>query len=613
MVVLSAERKQALVALLASEGYKTVENCRSWVGPYFMIDADKKHARCLLCAHEDKIYRIRFQTSNCAYHLQHSHGLPLPSETSVSGPSTVSSLPSLFERMRKNEVQRKTLLALAFAEGRLCYSILRVPSVRKAFGISVSEHTMKKEIRKLAAEVRSEVLQRIKNSYAACLMCDSTQADNTTGSWLNFCVVYGKQSFFFKGLLWTESLTGDRICELLRQVVEEIESSARVIVVSFCSDNGSNFVSGIEGYIAQYRPWAFFVRCAAHSIQLIVKDAISQQLPDIMQQMAASLAPFRQQQVQKMFRTVQEMQPATTALRIIKPVEVRWNSFYDAARRILDRWPAYVSAVSGTTVAGQFCTETWKNKLTAFCTAMKPFAAATDAVQADAFQVISLWDVMSKAGSEVVEIARSTEDSLTREICIALKNAYCSRWHSNLNHSHLSTILTFLDPGKRRTLNIQRLQMDSRSKFVSFCLGFILKKESPSSTEVAVRTTAISLQIERELGDYTLSANVFSHLRSFETDFITYWTAALNRDLLIAGAVLAMADIACTQADVERTFSVEGQLVDGRHNISFELLECEMTIRLNARHVLGDVMESLKRDTAEMSSSSLSGDEEVQE
>eukprot|EP00762_Andalucia_godoyi_P007486 ANDGO_07787.mRNA.1 hypothetical protein len=237
------------------------------------------------------------------------------------------------------------------------------------------------------------------------------------------------------------------------------------------------------------------MRCAAHSIQLIVKDAVTQQIPDFMHQMSASLAPFRQQEVAKIFHAMQVMQPATTPLRIVKRVDVRWNSHYNAARRVLDRWNAYSSAMGGTSVANQICSEDWKNKLTAFCTAMKPFACATDAVQADAFQAISLWDVFPKAGREVTEIRNASQDPLTIHLCNAVTNACTSCWSSNLNHSLLSTILAFLDPVKRRDLNIAGLEATAFRKTVDFCLEFSLKKEDPPSSVLSERRAEIKAQV----------------------------------------------------------------------------------------------------------------------
>eukprot|EP00762_Andalucia_godoyi_P002338 ANDGO_07527.mRNA.1 hypothetical protein len=527
MSVLTADRKKALIALLATEGFMVADKCRSWVASYFVVNGAQQ-ARCLLCAHDEKTYQIRFQTSNCAYHLQHAHAMSAPVEMSRTISGSSSNLPTLFERMKKNQAERKTLIAFAFADNRLSYKLLRNESFRQAFGVHMSEQTMKSEVRSLAAEVRSEVEKIVKSSYAACLMCDSTQADNTNGSWLNFCVVVGNQSYYYKGLLLTESLTGDRICAILKEIVEDIERGGRVTVVSFCSDNGANFVRGIESYIAQFRPWAFFVRCAAHSIQLIVKDAITQQIPDFMQQMSASLAPFRQQEVAKIFHAVQVIQPAITPLKIVKPIDVRWNSHYNAARRVLDRWNAYSSAIGGTSVANQFCSEEWKNKLTAFCTAMKPFACATDTVQAEAFQAISLWDVLAKAGREVTEIRDASQDSLKIQLCNAVINAYTARWSSNLNHSLLSTILAFLDPVKRRDLNIAGLEANAFRKTVDFCLGFALQKEDPPAAVLSRRRGEIKAQVERELAEYRMRSNAFGCLEEYENDFVSFWTLQLS-------------------------------------------------------------------------------------
>ena len=92
------------------------------------------------------------------------------------------------------------------------------------------------------------------------------------------------------------------------------------------------------------------MQCAAHSIQSMVKDALNSTLPTFKQHIFQSLAPFRNEEAKLHFEAAQKWEP----LAAVRPVEVRWNSFFDAAKRQIDRWDSFVSAVSAVQWANSY-------------------------------------------------------------------------------------------------------------------------------------------------------------------------------------------------------------------------------------------------------------------
>lgn len=572
---------------------------RSWVAEYFLVSEDRKFAKCLLCLSQNKAKGSeprQFQTSNLAYHLRSAHSISPPSQDS-SGSTTSSStqrnLPGIWKELSDAAEEKKLHFALLMATLKMPYSWLRGAHFRRVTGVNFAERTMKKEVKRLGAAVHRDVQKAVGDCAAATLLCDSTQSDNSSGSWLNFMVAAGGRAYYWKGMLWQASMTGASIAVLLKEVVDEIETTGKVVVVAICSDNGTNFVAGIQQYMQAHRPWMWFVRCTAHSLQLVVKDAIQETAPELKSSLSQAIAPFRQSEVQRQFESAQKMSiPPQRVLRLVKPVEVRWNSWYNCARRILDRWSAFVSAIISTPNGEEFASAEWKHSLESFCTAMEPLAIATVQAQRDDFSATDYFTLLEKTMSSVDTIGRNAADPLVRSWCTAVISSYTRRWGINFNNGHVAGLLMFLDPQQKASNNMTVLNPVVRQAFLDFCVGFVSRRATSVLAPGALYTA-----FEAELGQYGCGMGLFEGI-STTGGARQYWFIASGRGCRIAECVLAMLQIACCQAAAERSFSVQGYQVDDRPRISFSLLEAEMQLKMNAALVWPEVLELAHSDTS---------------
>lgn len=605
---LTASRKKELLVKMAAKGLKPHPTCKSWVAQFFVTDAALKHAHCLLCVAEEKEYSVLFQTSNMSYHLNTQHSMHKESWAVVSPPSS-RTIPAIFDDLIDKQKESHLRLALIFARNGVPHALLNDPDFRDELKYSMSRETLKRHMKTLHDRMRNAHFDVIRSAPAACLLCDSTQGKDPGSSWLNFGVVCNKRSYFIRSITCKESLTAEVILGYIAEVVKEIESNGVVVVTAFCSDNGANLRRAIELYIDRHRPWAFFVRCTAHSIQLIVKDAMEAVCPTLQQEIAAAVSLFRGNARVRAFMKFQA-DSGEKPLRLIRPVCVRWNSYFDAARRILDRWDCFSYALrraecgkkdteAATGDAKKFASDEFKEKLVSFCAATGPLAEATDVVQAEAFDITSLWDVLETTAMRIGDIESKERTDFGRRLCAALRSAYAQRWDTNLNHSSLLSIVTFLTPSRRREKGLTSLPPHHLAKFMNYCVGYCLHKEGASENEE--RRTTLRVALEMELYNYSRGVDAFGGLREFESNFAAYWVAASNRGVAIAAPVVSMTDIACTQADVERSFSVEANVVEGRVNLGEEQIDTEIFIRMNCHHFPGGRPGDLSRTRSRLS------------
>ena len=99
-------------------------------------------------------------------------------------------------------------------------------------------------------------------------MCDSWSGTNKS-SLINFLVYCEKQVFYHKSIDASNKIHNHQyILQLMNQVVEEIGED---YIVQIVTDNGSNYKKAGEE-LMKIRPHIFWTPCAAHCVDLMLKD-----------------------------------------------------------------------------------------------------------------------------------------------------------------------------------------------------------------------------------------------------------------------------------------------------------------------------------------------------
>lgn len=121
-------------------------------------------------------------------------------------------------------------------------------------------------------------------------------------------------------------------------IAEAVPAPATVQhIISIVTDNGSNFVSAADGLVGDRA-----MRCAAHTIQLVLKDvAKAEPLASALKSVLHVLARFSKSASRRQALRRAAGVANIKALLPILPVATRWDSNYYAMRRFLDLYPAF--------------------------------------------------------------------------------------------------------------------------------------------------------------------------------------------------------------------------------------------------------------------------------
>jgi len=181
--------------------------------------------------------------------------------------------------------------------------------------------------------------------------------------------------------------TGDNIVNWLLEVLDRYDFT-RSKVVAVVHDNGSNIVSAAKK-LNDAEGWCS-VRCAAHTIQLVVGAALK--VDDIQQALVAArrvVEYFKRSVVATSALREKQEQMSAPCHKLVMEVSTRWNSTLYMVRRLLEqRWP--VCAVLSE--KGQSCKSLndaqWE-MLSTLAELLEPFEAATVFVSGELYVTAS--------------------------------------------------------------------------------------------------------------------------------------------------------------------------------------------------------------------------------
>ncbi|XP_074535564.1 E3 SUMO-protein ligase ZBED1-like [Halichoeres trimaculatus] len=135
-----------------------------------------------------------------------------------------------------------------------------------------------------------------------------------------------------------ERHTGPNIASWIEEALARFEIPANKIV-GIVHDNGSNIVLAANILNKKYG-W-MSVRCAGHTLQLVVNHALKQtQITKTLGAARCLVAHFRKSELASSKLKTKQQQMGTPEHKLIQDVSTRWNStFYMVTRLLEQRWP----------------------------------------------------------------------------------------------------------------------------------------------------------------------------------------------------------------------------------------------------------------------------------
>lgn len=484
--------------------------------------------------------------------------------------STISFQPSA------NTVVLKQM-ALFFATNYIAFNVASSDTFR-AFADALRFSSMplpgreglKTEVSKLEAEMRTELLRRLQDGKAPVAVAIDGWTNVRQTKVTNVVLLSGGNAFYWCSIANPlDRNTADWLSAELEPILQALVDKG-VRFAAFIADN-----EAVNGALFKQllQPFPFLVRvpCAAHTIQLVVKQvmqadrwaAVRSTVDDILRGFGAS-KEWR-------LKLAQLQQGEKRVYALVKPNDTRWNSHLYASERLL-KLQSFIDCV--VKQRASFWPE-----LEEYIAFLKPFQHATDVLQRDwssLFHVFQQWSMLTK------HIA-SSEDAGLKQTCMA---ALKQRWQSQVNEdATIACALLSLD-ADLEALGVEAELIESARRFIiSFGCAYLrfFKLTSLESDELSGR---LLLQLGQFTGRrerfQTLDGQVrIAKLASQSWSALDMWALYEMELGVVARALLSMP---ASEAAVERTFSAQGAVHSKlRNRLGDARVQQQMFVAFNHR------------------------------
>lgn len=250
------------------------------------------------------------------------------------------------------------------------------------------------------------------------------------------------QTMLLKCAVFNVSHTSANLSADLNNITEEWGVRQKVVLA--ISDNAANITSAIKNGTG----WKFF-GCYAHTLNLIVKDALNVQpeITEIIGKVKTIVTHFKQSsKATAKLITFQNNSGIKPSKKLLQDVVTRWNSTFHMIERFVELEETVRSTVALLDAAlPQLSPDEWCI-LMELRTILEPFEDATRAISGQQYLVSSLAIVITGGLLDVCqELLKIEMKSSTVAVIKKLQHGLRNRL-GNLEYSNTLAITTFLDP-----------------------------------------------------------------------------------------------------------------------------------------------------------------------
>lgn len=563
--------------------------------------------RCKRCPNT---YNASSSSSSLGHHLDHSHVTwklkkepavsasvaaspeedvhmeDAPAAAASSSSASVVSASPLQSPRRAQSValqlaaqgQQSTLqaMAIAFAKNGIAHRVVQTPSFSTLLttlgwrGALPTRRALREGLLAHATSLRNRLISRLRNSQTAVSVAIDGWTNVRHDKVTNVLVLQGGQAFYWCSITNdAESNTADWLASQLRPVLDKLMTVHRVRVVALVADNEA-VMGALHTRLERDYPFLIRVPCAAHTIQLAVRDCLSS---DEHATTVADFFSFVKHFEKKEHRhALLELQRArkVSPLVLRKPNDTRWNSLFLAIERAIEMQSELECCMPPHLHQRR---DEFFTRLRALAEFLHPFRAATDTVQRD---TATLSDVMAQF-IKLLSHVRNSEFS---------SDAVLQRWQDFVNRNAVVAccILSFTPVPEGN-------DVQSALAFIRSFGTEYLTFYGASSLDSAV----LSARLWQQIGDFNLRDGPFRMLqqhidaaRSIAHDDHggfnprRVWAQYALDDLELPAVALALLSVAASEAAVERSFSAQDAVhTKKRNRLGKDTVQAEMFVRFN--------------------------------
>jgi len=441
------------------------------------------------------------------------------------------------------------LMAVAFATNHIAYNVASsntfrafLDGVRRSTVPLPARRGLKEEVSKLADDMRARVLQRLQDNRApvASALDGWTNVRQTK---VNNIVLLSRSAAFYWCSL-PNALQKNNAQWLFDAVVpkcEELEA-AGLRFAAFVADNEA-VMGALYDRLRQRYPFLVRVPCAAHTIQLVVRQALSSKgWTGVVEHAEGVLRGFASNKEWRQ-KLLQTQQGESKHYVLVKPNDTRWNSMLAACERLQKLQP-FIDLVSRQTL------EFWV-QLKALIAFLQPFKAATDVVQRDNATLLDVFVQFQTLSKHV----NALEDASVRR---EMQQALVKHWEAHVNMEatvacamvSLNTDLSSFDAAMRNAAG--RFIAAFGTSYLSF-----FKIAAPENLEGKLLAQLGQFKAQRE-PFATLAGDVVKTQAALGTKWSALDVWALYDDVELATVAQVLLTMPASEAAVERSFSAQG-------------------------------------------------------
>jgi hypothetical protein len=486
------------------------------------------------------------------------------------------------------------LAATAFASCRMAFAIADNPEfvaflqgVRYASALP-SRKTIAAATSVVHAEMRVQLLRVLRESTTPIGIAIDGWTNVRQTKVTNVVVLCGGIAYYWCSIANAlERNTAAWLQEAIEPCLNELVNEG-VRFAAFIADNEAVNGALFHRLSAKF-PFLVRIPCAAHTIQLVVKECFSAPMwvktRAVVDTLLHGFATHKEWRIR--LRSIQEGADGIV-YNLVKPNDTRWNSYLYACDRLL-KLKAPIEVISPQ--AAEFWTD-----LAAFVKFLRPFQIATDVVQKDAstlYDIFVQWNVLTR------HVQEQADSGIKNKALYALRK----RWRSQVNEK--ATIAAAL-----LSLNddVSKLKAEligaAREFIVSFGVSYMsfFKLSDADDDALEGKLLVQVAQFSAREGPF---ASLSSHVEKTKKSLVDAWHPSIVWSFYamelatVARALLAMP---ASEAAVERTFSAQGSIhTKKRNSLSNDSVESNMFVAFNHRPLNGMKPEARALSTVELS------------
>lgn len=488
-------------------------------------------ARCIKCS---SVIQFTNGPGNLSKHVDSCESKAAPAQSVLSAMKASPAAAAAAAVGAVTVTQGEANEALAVVFGGLSFRLFENDWFRAAFCPTLTPKSIPVAIHALRVLTQAAVLEFLRDKSVS-LMLDAGTLHNK--KFVNVLVCCSGAAFFFRSFA-VARVTGETVANVLRTTSAEL-SAQRVFVDAVVSDNGSSMIAGHAQAVANGAGGRLdlgddlangvalagvpLVRCYAHTVQLMVHDALAE---------GQSLAPFADA-VSTLVDWWSQVANATNmnrlqgegALTVVKPVATRWNSTYDAACRLLDdRVRPHIALL--------YRGNARFDVLERGVALLKPLAVITELIQRDRTTAFEARTMVLKARAD---IAAQRDEPGRQRAADQLVDFVDARLASNLSSDVVSVLRLISEPQAARADVNAALVEKATALFAGWCTR---RGRNPPPQELPLFLAAAN----REANPNPTA--LMDRFRADKTTAVDFFEAMLN--------------VVASEAAVERSFSTQG-------------------------------------------------------